>query len=132
MKTWMKAMPLFALAYVDFVVGAIASLTLVSLPARATGLPLAVSATVDYAHGTLTINGQNFGSSPIVTLGAMLFPTQSPAGTYRNSRTCRSGGSTWCSGAGGTCGSAPPPERSSIAHRRECASTRRLHYRSAG
>jgi hypothetical protein len=27
---------------------------------------MVISTTVDYGHGTLTINGQNFGSSPTV------------------------------------------------------------------
>jgi len=48
-----------------------------SSPAQAGGLPLVISTTVDYTHSTLTINGQNFGSSPTVTLDAMTFPTQS-------------------------------------------------------
>jgi len=32
---------------------------------------------VDYAHNTLTISGQNFGSNPSVTLDALAFSTQS-------------------------------------------------------
>lgn len=48
-----------------------------SSPAQAVGLPLVISATVDYTHATLTIIGQNFGSSPTVTLDAMIFPMQS-------------------------------------------------------
>ncbi len=55
----------------------LALLGVLSSPAQAVGLPLVISATVDYAHGTLTITGQNFGSSPTVTLDAMTFPTQS-------------------------------------------------------
>jgi hypothetical protein len=43
--------------------------------AQAAGLPVVISATVDYAHKTVTINGQNFGSSPTVTLDSMTFPT---------------------------------------------------------
>ncbi len=46
---------------------------------QAAGLPLVISATVDYTHSTLTINGQNFGSSPAVTLDALAFSTQSSA-----------------------------------------------------
>jgi Chaperone of endosialidase/Collagen triple helix repeat (20 copies) len=49
--------------------------------AHAVGLPLVISATVDYTHNTLTISGQNFGSSPSVTLDALAFPTQSGAST---------------------------------------------------
>ena len=33
---------------------------------QAAGLPLVISATVDYTHNTLTISGQNFGSVPAV------------------------------------------------------------------
>jgi hypothetical protein len=47
--------------------------------AHAAGLPLVVSATVDYTHNTLTISGQNFGSNPAVTLDSLAFPTQSSA-----------------------------------------------------
>ena len=60
-------------------VGAIASLGLLSSPTLAAGLPLVISATVDYTHNTLTINGQNFGSSPAVTLDSLAFSTQSSA-----------------------------------------------------
>jgi hypothetical protein len=45
-----------------------ALLGLISSGAQAAGLPLVISATVDYTHNTLTISGQNFGSSPAVTL----------------------------------------------------------------
>lgn len=47
-----------------------------SAPARAAGLPLVISATVDYANNTLTITGLNFGSNPTVMLDALTFPTQ--------------------------------------------------------
>ena len=60
-----------------FIFGAIPSLGLGSLPAHAAGLPLVISATVDYTHGTLTISGQNFGSAPTVTLDSLTFPAQS-------------------------------------------------------
>lgn len=50
-----------------------------SLPSQAAGLPLVISATVDYAHNTLTISGQNFGNNPAVTLDALAFPSQSPS-----------------------------------------------------
>jgi hypothetical protein len=46
---------------------------------QAAGLPLVVSATVDYTHNTVTITGQNFGSSPMVTLDSITFPTMSAA-----------------------------------------------------
>jgi hypothetical protein len=51
----------------------------VSAPAQAAGLPLIESATVNYTNKTLTITGQNFGSSPTVTLDSMTFPTMSSA-----------------------------------------------------
>ena len=60
-----------------FIFGAIPSLGVGSLPAHAAGLPLVISATVDYTHGTLTISGQNFGSAPTVTLDSLTFPAQS-------------------------------------------------------
>ena len=50
----------------------------VGLPAQAAGLPLVISATVDYAHGTLTVSGQNFGTNPTVMLDSLAFPVQSP------------------------------------------------------
>ena len=59
--------------------GLTALLGLLSFAVRAAGLPLVISATVDYTHSTLTISGQNFGSSPAVTLDSLSFPTQSSA-----------------------------------------------------
>jgi hypothetical protein len=59
--------------------GILTSLLVSISQARAAGLPLVISATVDYAHNTLTISGQNFGSNPAVTLDALAFPTQSSA-----------------------------------------------------
>jgi hypothetical protein len=47
--------------------------------ARAAGLPVITSAIVDYTHKTVTITGQNFGSSPTVTLDSITFPTTSSA-----------------------------------------------------
>jgi hypothetical protein len=41
--------------------GLTALLALISSEAQAAGLPITTSATVDYTHGTLTVNGQNFG-----------------------------------------------------------------------
>ena len=54
-------------------------LGLLSSGTQAAGLPLVISATVDYMHNTLTISGQNFGSNPAVTLDSSAFPTQSSA-----------------------------------------------------
>jgi len=59
--------------------GMSALLGLFSFGVRAAGLPLVISATVDYSHNTLTISGQNFGSNPTVTLDSLGFPTQSSA-----------------------------------------------------
>jgi hypothetical protein len=59
--------------------GASMLLALLSLGVRAAGLPLVISATVDYTQNTLTISGQNFGSHPSVTLDALAFTTQSSA-----------------------------------------------------
>jgi Protein of unknown function (DUF1566)/Collagen triple helix repeat (20 copies)/IPT/TIG domain len=55
----------------------IMSVALPSSPVSGAGLPLVISATVDYTHATLTINGQNFGSAPNVTLDSLNFPAQS-------------------------------------------------------
>jgi hypothetical protein len=60
----------------------LSTLTLVGLVttrAQAAGLPLVISATVDYTHKTVTITGQNFGSSPTVTLDSMTFMTMTAA-----------------------------------------------------
>jgi hypothetical protein len=46
---------------------------------HAAGLPLVISATVDYTNATLTLSGQNFGSNPAVLLDSLTFPTQSSA-----------------------------------------------------
>jgi Protein of unknown function (DUF1566)/Collagen triple helix repeat (20 copies) len=48
--------------------------------ARAAGLPLVTSATVDYIHNTVTITGQNFGGSPSVKLDSMTFQTMTAVG----------------------------------------------------
>src|ERR1700760_4986081 len=61
----------------SFIAALIALVGFDSLPAHALGLPVVISATVDYTHNTLTISGQNFGSSPSVTLDALSFPAQS-------------------------------------------------------
>jgi hypothetical protein len=61
--------------------GVIGSLGLVALPAQAVGLPLVISATVNYSQKTLTISGQNFGSSPHVTLDSLSFPAMSSTST---------------------------------------------------
>jgi hypothetical protein len=52
-----------------------------SAPAQAAGLPVIISTTVDYTHNTLTVNGQNFGSSPAITVDSMKFPTVSSSST---------------------------------------------------
>src|SRR5881392_1297333 len=49
-----------------------------STPAQANP-PLVISATVDYTQKTLTINGQNFGTSPIITVDSLTFPALSSA-----------------------------------------------------
>jgi hypothetical protein len=46
--------------FVAFVTAVIASIGQISSPAQAAGLPLVVSATVNYTPNTLTITGQNF------------------------------------------------------------------------
>jgi hypothetical protein len=56
-----------------------ALLGLPSLGSQAAGLPVVISATVDYTHNTLTISGQNFGSNPSVTLDGLAFPAQIPS-----------------------------------------------------
>lgn len=47
--------------------------------AQAAGLPIVISATLDYTLKTVTISGQNFGSSPSVTLDSIALPTVSSA-----------------------------------------------------
>jgi Protein of unknown function (DUF1566)/Collagen triple helix repeat (20 copies) len=59
--------------------GVFLMLELVSHASQAIGLPLVISATVDYTHSTLTISGQNFGGSPSVTLDSLAFPAQTPS-----------------------------------------------------
>lgn len=49
------------------------ALLIVPLWATAAGLPVINSTTVNNTNGTLTINGQNFGSSPTITLNAQHF-----------------------------------------------------------
>jgi Collagen triple helix repeat (20 copies) len=61
--------------------GMAALLGLLSFGSEAAGLPVVISATVDYTHNTLTISGQNFGSNPSVTLDALAFSTPSGAST---------------------------------------------------
>jgi len=61
--------------------GMTALLELMSFGSKAAGLPLVISATVDYTHNTLTIGGQNFGSSPAVTLDSLAFTTQPSSST---------------------------------------------------
>ena len=54
-------------------------LGLVAPRAQAAGLPIVISATVDYTDKTVTISGENFGSSPTVKLDSMTFPTMTAA-----------------------------------------------------
>jgi Protein of unknown function (DUF1566)/Collagen triple helix repeat (20 copies) len=54
-----------------------AAITLLPAQASAAGLPLVISATVNYSTGTLTISGQNFGKDPVVTLDNANFATVS-------------------------------------------------------
>src|SRR5277367_1529063 len=61
--------------------GMITLLGLLSSRAQAAGLPLVISAMVDYTHNTLTISGQNFGSSPTVTLDSLAFTSQPSSST---------------------------------------------------
>jgi hypothetical protein len=68
--------------FVAFVTAVIASIGHISSPAQATGLPLVVSATVNYTNKTLTISGQNFGSPPGVMLDSMTFPTVSSSSSH--------------------------------------------------
>lgn len=49
--------------------------------AYASGIPLVLNTTVNSSSGTLTINGQNFGSSPVVTLNNSSFPIVQPPGS---------------------------------------------------
>jgi hypothetical protein len=49
------------------------------LQTQAAGLPIVISATVDYTHNTVTLTGQNFGSFPTVTLDSITFPTMTAA-----------------------------------------------------
>jgi Protein of unknown function (DUF1566)/Collagen triple helix repeat (20 copies) len=62
--------------------GVFVMLELVSHASQAIGLPLVISATVDYSHNTLTISGQNFGSQAAVTLDSLAFPTQNSGGSH--------------------------------------------------
>jgi hypothetical protein len=63
------------------VAGLVATVGLMSGPAHAAGFPVVISTTVDSASNTLTINGQNFGSSPIITLGSLRFSTAAGSST---------------------------------------------------
>jgi Protein of unknown function (DUF1566)/Collagen triple helix repeat (20 copies) len=58
-----------------FLAGLVATVGLMSGPAHAAGLPVVISTTVDSAHNMLTINGQNFGNNPVITLGSLRFTT---------------------------------------------------------
>src|SRR5579872_1176628 len=55
----------------------LAALDILVGSARAVGLPLISSVTVDYSHNTLTVNGMNFGTAPAVTVNSLAFQAQS-------------------------------------------------------
>ena len=52
-------------------------LTVLGTFAHATGVPVVISTSVDATHNTLTINGQNFGTGAVITLGSIKFATAS-------------------------------------------------------
>ena len=56
------------------ILGALAVLVCPS-HSNAAGLPIIVSATVNYSAATLTVSGENFGAGPLVTLNNLTFPT---------------------------------------------------------
>jgi uncharacterized protein DUF1566/collagen triple helix repeat protein/IPT/TIG domain-containing protein len=60
-----------------WIFGCLLLLGLAVTDAQAAGLPIVISATIDYGHTTLTVTGQNFGSNPLVTLDGTNFPTLS-------------------------------------------------------
>jgi hypothetical protein len=60
--------------------GLIGLFGIVNSPAYASGIPLVLNTTVNSSTATLTINGQNFGSSPVVTLNNSSFPIIQPPG----------------------------------------------------
>jgi hypothetical protein len=66
-----------------FVAGLMATVGLMSSPAHAAGLPVVISTTVDSANNMLTINGQNFGSNPLITLGSLKFTTAAGSSSTR-------------------------------------------------
>jgi hypothetical protein len=67
--------------YIALLLSVFALAVLQPLPAQASGLPIILSTAVDYSKATLTITGQNFGNSPIVTLDKANFPTLSASTT---------------------------------------------------
>jgi Collagen triple helix repeat (20 copies) len=67
--------PLRAILAASFFIAAIGG------PAHATGIPVVISTSVDATHNTLTINGQNFGTNALITLGSIKFTTASSTGT---------------------------------------------------
>jgi hypothetical protein len=90
--------------------GASMLLAPLSMGVRAAGLPLVISATVDYTQNTLTISGQNFGSHPSVTLDALAFTTQSSASSHFTPGRQSAVGSRQC----GSCHVAPTPKGSLV------------------
>src|ERR1700690_718843 len=71
MKQFKQLAPMSAILWTAFL------LATFSGSVHAAGLPIVASATVDYNQNTLTINGQNFGGKPNITLGSLKFPTLS-------------------------------------------------------
>ena len=58
--------------------GLVVLVSYIGSTAYALGLPLVLNTTVNSSSGTLTINGQNFGSNPVVTLNNSSFPILQP------------------------------------------------------
>ena len=54
------------------------SMGLASVPVHAAGLFVVLNPSVNSSTGTLTINGQNFGSNPVVMLNSSSFPLVQP------------------------------------------------------
>lgn len=63
------------------ILGAIFLISIPSYAAHAAGVPVVISTTVDSTHNALTINGQNFGSNAVITLGSVKFTTVSSSST---------------------------------------------------
>src|ERR1700733_325602 len=64
--------------FIGFYLGLVGLFGIVTSPAYASGFPLVLNTTVNSSSGTLTINGQNFGSNPVVTLNNASFQILQP------------------------------------------------------